>query len=891
MVPDSQTDTVVSVGRIAPFDATPHLLLRVNLTPAVPLRSAHADQDALRLAEMAAVRAEQDRAAPGLTDLLYDTAGQVGRELRHKVVLPLRRAVHNRRLPKGLDRGTVRATVPEALAWFDRQVRLEELRAGVTDGHADALREERAGLRSLLEGEHLRRSLAVSSEFLPAAADKYKSVVWEEAKKSVRKSEEPLLRYAMRAGTKTSPFSLYTVAGFLDRSAVPGGRLEVSSTVEANRGLLRRLEARLSRLPVTRERMYFHVSPGLRLEEGRFIATGNRERLGEEAAVITERYGEAKVTVPANPAAMALLDWLRDRERGRATFAEMVEVIARNVRSVDRRKATDFVSRLCDIGVLAAEPVIDDMTPDVLRELHAWLAPSAGDAAVDSLRGELARLCTSQDAFPSADPHRRVELIRKGREHRDRALGALGDDTSRRPAPEPIWFEDGRVNASAVTGAEDWKPILQDCGRLLSVLQVFDEQHVFSRVLTHRFTRRFGQGGQCDDLDALGEVFIPAYEDALRITEGFDHELAHNDPVLSRLVPLRSEIVGDVARQLHGPGATGGPAELDPAWARYVDEHAPQWVPDSPASYGVFLQPLGGSPPTGAVLNKIYNGWGNYISRFLTGADPRIVEGVRDRICEYQPSGDVVGEIRAVQGFNANIHPLLGEVDIDWDERGEPGTLPLSRLRVRHDPLTDRILLWDPASGRRVHPLYLGFLIPYYLPSRLLPLTAMGGSGSIFFEPQVSADRSATVDRSGVRHYSGIRFGSLWLARERWHVRSGLFPRPTAGEPEADYFLRLCEWRTEQGIPEHVFVHPPAPELHPGQVDDYFGSYMDNRKPQYVNTLSRLHVRHLNRLLADQPGADIVIEEALPGPDEHFPLAEGRHAVELVAEFYRKAAR
>lgn len=729
----------------------------------------------------------------------------------------------------------------------------------------------------------------MSSELLPDAADKYRAAPWEQVKKNTRKSEESLLRYAMRACTKTSPFSRYTVAGFVpDTVADRAGSIgAIASDMEFNRALLRRLEAGLSRLPAVRGAMRFHPSAGLRLEEGRFIAVGNQERLGPEAAEISARYGEAKITVPANAASIALVEWLRSKDRSSATFGELAQFITDRVPGAGTDVAEAFVAKLCDFGVLAPEPVVDDQTPDALSELDRRLTGHESDPAVAAVKGELARARDAKERFAEAGPAERVVLLRSGKAACTAALDALGD---RDPAPEPVWFEDA-VFEPACTSIEDWRPVLEDCRRLLDFLQIFDEQHVFSRVLGHRFTARYGSGGVCESLDELGDLYLPAYDDALQITEGFDHELIGADPVLSRLVPLRARVVADLAERLLRPDPDrAAPVDIEPGLASIAIEDCPSWITESPASHGVFMQPLGGNPPTGAVLNKIYNGWGNYVSRFLTHADRRVVDRVRRTIRDHLPEG-VAAELRPVQGFNANLHPLLTESELDWDGTGAADRLPLDRLTVRHDRARDRVVLWDPADDRRVHPLYLGFLIPYFLPSRLVPLTAMGGSGSIFFEPQVSADRSPKVDRGRVRRYRALRFGSIRVARARWHIPSGAFPRPEPGEAEADYFVRLGEWRCGLGVPDHVFVHPPAPELNPGNVNDYFGAYMDNRKPQYVDLLSRLHVRHLDRLLAHQPGTDIVVEEALPGPDGHFPVGGGGHAAEVVAEFYRKASR
>ena len=877
-----------AVPPIPQFAVAPYLLLRIN--PVAWDGPGEAEEDSERFGRIRALAAAQRQSAEKLTDLLYDIAGGCEKDVRNAVVLPLRRAIHNERLPRRLDRADIRAVVsePSVETWLDNQELLEDLRAELVAAHSERLARDRDSLRALLGDQELRRSLSVSSELLPDAADKYRAAPWEQVKKNTRKSEESLLRYAMRARTKTSPFSRYTVAGFLpDSPAGPGAGIgPVTSQMEFNRALLRRIEARLSRLPAVRGGMRFHPSAGLRLEGGRFIAVGSQERLGPEAAEISARYGEAKITVPANAASVALVEWLRSRTRPSATFEELTGFITERVPGAGVEAAAGFVEKLCDYGVLAPEPIVDDHTPDALAELARLLA-DVDDPAVAAVREELDRAGEAMARFATAGPAERVVQLRTGKAACNAALTALGDPE---PAPEPIWFEDAVVEPTC-SSIDDWGPVLEDCRRLLDFLQIFDEQHVFSRVLNHRFTGRYGPGGVCESLDELGELYLPAYDDALQITEGFDHELIEADPVLKDLIPLRARVVDELAERLLRPRPGDDPAsplDIEPVLESISLERCPAWLTESPASHGVFMQPLGGNPPTGAVLNKIYNGWGNYVSRFLTHADRRVLDRVRRMVAEHLPAG-VSAELRPVQGFNANLHPLLTETELDWDGTGDAAMLPLDRLQVRHDPARDRVFLSDPADGARVHPLYLGFLIPYFLPSRLVPLTAMGGSGSIFFEPQVSADRSPSVDRGHVRRYRALRFRSIVLARARWHVPSGMFPRPEPGESEPDYFVRLGEWRTELGIPDHVFVHPPAPEMSPGNVNDYFGAYMDNRKPQYVDLLSRLHVRHLDRLLAHQPGTDIVVEEALPGPAGHFPVDGQGHAAEVVAEFYRKA--
>ncbi|GAB3996706.1 hypothetical protein GCM10029992_17560 [Glycomyces albus] len=331
-------------------------------------------------------------------------------------------------------------------------------------------------------------------------------------------------------------------------------------------------------------------SAGLRLEDGRFIAVGNQERLGPEAAEISARYGEAKITVPANAASIALVEWLRTREQSSATFGELAEFITDRVPGAGTDVAEAFVAKLCDFGVLAPEPVVDDQTPDALRELDRRLSGHESDPAVAAVKEELDRAREARDRFAEAGPAERVVLLRAGKAACTAALDALGDSD---PAPQPVWFEDA-VFEPACSSIDDWRPVLEDCRRLLDFLQIFDEQHVFSRVLDHRFTARYGSGGVCESLDELGDLYLPAYDDALQITEGFEHELVEADPVLSRLVPLRAQVVADLAERLLRPAPAPTPPSRwtsSPAWGRSRSSGA---RPGSPSR----------RPPTGCSCSR-----------------------------------------------------------------------------------------------------------------------------------------------------------------------------------------------------------------------------------------------------------------------------------------------
>lgn len=885
----------VSGQTAAGFRAANYPIFRVNPAPARSLLTAAHAVDAEQLLDLAGLRRQQAATAEEVADVLFRMAPEVADEVRKKLVLPLRRAVHNQRpIKDNLDLTPIKGLPGSDLvvAWVERQRLIAAVEDRVRARHDEHLHAEREQLRDLLTTPSLARSLAMSSPLLPAAAERYCSRPWDQLDKRGRKSEQHLLRYGLRAGTKTSPFSQYTVIGYPHddgAEATPGS--DVVSEITLNSAYVRRLEAALRRTPGVAERLSVHPAVGLRLVDGKLIGTGQRDALGAAAADIADRYGEAQVSIPASPVAMAVLSWLRQQDREEAVIDDLVETLASNVSGLARQDALRFIHHLQDCGVLTCAAIVHEQSTDPLGDISRWLTPlaDAGDSELlDEVAEQLARLTQIQTSLAEAPAGERAQLLGRSETIAGELLAALGDDVTDRPLPSPLWYEDARLAGPTPDTGGEWTPAMEQIGELLDIIHVFDEQHVFMRVLRHRFIERFGTGGSTSDLEELSRLYLPAYDDALQINEGLPHPLIDADPVLRALVTLRERLLSELREHLL-TGETGTDLHVPQEWLARVREELPDWCTQRPASYAVFLQPRGPVPGDGAVLNKIYNGWGNYVSRFLTHAPDHVLDRVRDTIAGHFPAGETVAEFRPVNGFNANVHPLLTAQEIDVSGRPAEGTLPLDSLDIRHNTETDRVELVERDTGARVHPFYLGFLIPYYLPSRLVPLTAMGGNGSIMFEPQVSADRTPGVDRSRIRSYPRIVWRDLVIARRRWIVPADEIPVPHPGEQDADYFIRFNAWRHAAGLPDELFLHPPAPEMEPGQVNDYFGSYLSNRKPQYVAATGRLHCLHLRRLLVEQPGVDVVFEEALPAPRDALKVAGGRHTSEVVVDFYRTA--
>ena len=870
------------------FEMGGHLLLRVNPVPAVRIRSADdvaSDFDALHRA-----RATAAELADELSVLLFDAVGRAEPAQRGPL-LQLRRDVHNARTP----RVDCRDQLPEPTArlvgaWMDAHDQAKAAAARIVHRDAEDVLAERRRLQALLAHPTLMQSLALSSAWLPASAERYRSTDPAALPKRARGAEESLLRYAARATGKTSPFSRYTISGFgrlakLDADTAVDMRLATGfrSALSLNQFHLRRLERSALRRPQARLAHPVRPNPSLVVDGDTIRFTLDRDDLPADRSALGRDNGEVDFAVSASPALRWVLAWYRQRGGEPALVADLAGEFARAVGG-DMTRATQFIERLLDSGVLRPLPVVAEQDPYGAERLCDWLCGSADDAVAGAgkhLRDSLTML----SGFAEADGAGRAERRRELESSIAAALDALGEPM----VPGPVLFEDCALVEPVRLNADLFGPLLADGARVLDTLQAFDEQLVFSRLLRNSFVARVGVGGRSTDPGLLMDVCEPIFEQSLRVTEGVGDELVQSDPVLAELEQVRAEILDDVVRRvLHD----SGPVAVDLAWASEVSRRLPAWCAAAPASHAMFVQPIvrAGEPVAG-VVNKIYNGWGNYLSRFLATADPASLDSVRRAVRRHIPAGDLIAEIRPVRGFNANIHPLIADRDLDLDGVLGPDAIPVSDVAAEHDPVTDRVVLRHLPSGRRIHPLYLGFLIPYYLPRRAVPLAALGGNGAIIFEPQVTADRrrlAADPARAGtVRHYPPIVAGRLMLARERWHLPASAVPRKDPAESNGEYFVRLNMWRRQHAMPDEVYLHPPAPEFRSGQTDSYFAAYLGNRKPQLVDFLSRLHVRHIGRLLDEQPGTAIVIEAAVPDGSGNLPVESHRHAAEIVVEYYR----
>jgi len=337
-------------------------------------------------------------------------------------------------------------------------------------------------------------------------------------------------------------------------------------------------------------------------------------------------------------------------------------------------------------------------------------------------------------------------------------------------------------------------------------------------------------------------------------------------PEVEELQRLRREVWRDLPGLVHQDGEESriDPGELA---ARLADVPIPLGEPPGVGPC-VFLQPADAAGRLWA-MNRIFEGTGRYGSRFLVAMPGAVRRRIAAELAAR--SGDLVdlfwphGDTLNVHAFQtARVLVLPGDrVDLHPDRRVE-----LRRLRTRIDPATG--LPWLATDGgERIRPVFLGGAALSFAPP-LIRFLARFGPGEL---KPIQLPRQAR-DAEGVQVLDRLLLGRLVLGRKRWVVPAGPLRERFAASALPRAWRETVRWWRERGLPLRMFViervrHETLEEVY---------------KPQFVDLASPLFFE-LFAGIVRAPGATLVIEEVLPGPEAFPQDARGRRwAVEVQVE-------
>ncbi|MFE7189952.1 lantibiotic dehydratase [Kitasatospora sp. NPDC057541] len=810
------------------------------------------------LARLTGAEAADTALRSALGDDLYASRGGHDEEFHRRVVLPLRRDLHNGRTPRAAQLGRLGdlpARIPRLTEWLQLREHRARLLADLTEALPAALTAERAALAGLCREPAFRRAVALGS------ADLLRAVVRAadpDAGPSgrARKEEAAVLRHTLRATCKTSPLSWFTAVGWASEeprrdTAEPAPR----AVVRVNRALVGALVQGLLDEPRRARSLPHRMTSAARVDAGRAHYQRTRPVFVGGRLLVTR---EDEVELDARPYLAVLAALTETPDPPERLAARLAEALGR---PAGDPAVPRFVERLLDAGLLVPTDPVDPQDPDPLERLAAWLGAWPEDAATARA---LRRLAEDTAAYATTPPERRPAVLAALAAAWRDLLADAGRPLPGETVPVTVLSEDvhtpdpphPRLNAAD-------RAVLAE---LTALAELFDHGQLARPAFRDRFVARYGTGGVCTTPWEFGAEINAAWADA---------------PVPDDIAALRREFIG--LPELDGEVVL--PADR----VRALAGRLPAWTAARPLSYSWFVQR---EPSEGLLcVNHIYGGWGRFTSRFLDATAPQASAEVARQVRDGLGADARAAQIRPVGGFNANLHPLLLPEEIGPDRRWS--ALAEADLDLVHDVDGDQLRLRLRSTGEYLDVLYLGFLSPALLPQRLAPLLADHPNGAVVLQPLLPR---TTLPAPGgtVTRTPRLRHRHVVLARRRWLLPAGVvdalradLAADPAGPPGPDRVpvAAVARWRARLGLPDQLFVHPLTRPAEDGAAVDALLDRLRASKPQPVDLGNPLHLRHLDRWLARHPHG-VVLEEALPLIGGQ---TEPTRAVELVAETYRRA--
>jgi hypothetical protein len=842
------------------------------------------------ITRLSTLRAEIVKTCDLLSDTLYRDAGTLAlSDARRKTLLAARRASFKKEpLAENDWLRFESALESESLEHFRAWHRLSrEVEQCLIDGEA-LLAAEIASKRDYLKRvaaiPEFRAGLLLSSPAFDEALTAYAAEASDgQLGKKLRRTERSLLLYLARTCYKTTPFStlsLVCCATFHadgEFSLFPNldGMTPLQFT-RPNLGIAARISDSLKRQ--INQLSNCRVS----LKQG-WTKSGDRIRYLRRSVIAVSRSGPLHSSVTEREFRIAESNLLclvttYCKDHPQARLGELRAYLARET-LLNGQELDAFLQLLVDIDLLTMTglrpSLFGPFWTDFVNGLEnqVWDGETADVSAVRAIELMAA-------SYPGAALDQRRAILRQIDSLANQVLRERTDGAS---VPQPLLYEDSTLAGKDLKlGGENWSFHLADLQSLQRILPLFDPQTVSALAMRESFVRTYGRGGICTDFLSFAELFAEIYyrpfQEAQREAAEGSARARTPNPFQLQAVDLLDDTREELWNEIEAARDAGQGRTLlipDVLFDR-LSARLPKAVL---LSHSFFCQLACSSTERLLVVNQIHTGLGSMYSRFchmFEKGDVVLADVLRTTIASLTPPNAVFAELQGSQENNLNLHPLLSNAELVCP--GEASVAPptqrieLLDLVIRHNPGTDELHLMWPNDGKRVIPLYLGFLHPMVLPElhRIL----------LHFSPVSSLRRPVwcqpAVEGSDQISFSPrICYRSLVLQRAQWRIPLAAVPVRLPAQTDFERLAGLLAWLNHSKLPDHFFVSYSlrnSDSLDAGEIA---------QKPVFIDMKSAFGLFLFERILQEANGVMTVVE-LLPSRDHTWVT---RDSEQYVSEF------
>lgn len=805
-------------------------------------------------------------------DQLFTAIKEEPDNKKRQRLIQLKRDIFNGKAPAGPDVAASSSTAAALRSYAGLYYRKQRLLQDWEHLFNTQLASHRQQLQALTQQELLRSGVLLSSPVLYTQLDSFAAADPSAFRNRELKNEYSLLRYLTRMACKTSPFSTFTYTGIaaLDHQQPyfrqPHIHRDINSCIRLNNGLFSYIRALMIHHPVFSEILELQLNVTASVQEAHLCFLINYFNV------------EAFQRLPAGNLPLWLYNFLRENPAPVAT-GTLVDILSGEIPDTDRESIRSFLLKLAATGFLELGIGCSAVDPDWDTALMHFLEPHLHKhPAMASLYRLLQFMATQKAAYAGASSRGRHDILQATAGNLNGCLQALQQEAglpvlttpgealeeggaSTTPAsfevnrfapryflPQDIFYEDACTGEQTGLPATAATELVRKADLLFALLEPADGLLEERQCMRDFFLRHYGAGRR------------------VNITEFYHAYYLHEKkPILARKqagnTPSGSLDIPDTLRVL--------PEQ------ELVNIHVQGAVPASRGvARGMFVQCYNewqnGQPVLKGVINAPLPGMGKVAGRFLHLFDPAVAGDLLRWNSALHPDR-LLMELNDGSVFNANIHPPLlpFEVRMPGGSSNYPPLrqISLHAVQAGYDPGKDLLALYHIPDGKEIYAYDLCLesfynrshfyqLLAHFNPDHRLPLRRL-------IEAIDRQHAQVFTKQEDLRLMPRIVFEEqLVLRRKGWLVRTAVIPVQLKEETDAAYFIRLCNWRRQCGLPEHVFLFLKSPYItaaggNGGQLqrDDY--------KPQYLCFAQPLLVVLFRKLLA-RAGNWCYFEEMLP---------------------------
>lgn len=861
-------------GTVSPHPTLPFGLLRWATLPSGTLSELRFSQCQAILDEYVSLTQAVTCTREAVSQALHHEIGCAADDARRAALIRLRRALYQGRAAQA-SRLSADLTMPAPL-----RAQTEEYSAQLL-----ALSSAPARLTAALEAEypraqaHLRAvirqypdlldSLELVSPSLAPSVRAYLTAGAPAGLHTHRKLENALLPYLARCSVKTSPLSRFLAAAPVRWTDDPGApptwtRSACRSDVTLSDYATRLLSAALLHDPAIAAQLALEVNPDLERRDDQMLAY-----TGDYPVTLRSAYVQVRCTAPLDH----LLGVVRAHEP-RLTQPDLLTVLGATPDSSGQLGAS--VDRLISAGLIRRTCGDLDGVPDPLAHLESTLesldGPEAQDLA-ETLAAIRAHLRAAGDASgPARQAHSEQIRALLGRVGQRAHAPTLGGLLHRRSVYESLSHAGPPAPQQPAFGAHD-----TDVQALTRLIALFDTNTVPQR-LEEYFVQTYGVGGHCAHPLAFLRRAVPVVRAGLGYgpPEG-EPDGGAPDPEAQAFVDasrrrrshrqaLRAEFITALRDRLRH---SDGDVHLTPA------DVAASTRDLSPAFRAVTLF-THGRPGGPQVVAGAFLGHATILRALaqqgqLTGEAREAARAALAAL--YAPATPAQITVKSGNPVDALSGLTDTTICAPGARRRGPGVHSLSTLTLRHVP--GQGLRFVRPDGTLLAPLYLGVLVPMFLPPTDWLLASL--NPVVQYRPALALNVDDLDPTHTVRHVPRVHLGRFVLSRHTWIVPPGEDLRRMSGETEAQYWLRLGAWFGACGAPRQFFAVPDTTWLRSMMnVIGGHGEAEGRAKPQYFDLDSLFFLRTFERWAQDVRGTRWSIQELLPTPDDAWLQVDGR---------------